>query len=265
MSTSACYRPETTNSAYALRWSWTGWPSQGLMPTLEENSWLALSKLWEQDGIRLLERKCTQEHWQATFSTKPSVAPSLIVARVKGRIDHHCRTLQIPFKFSRKVALRAIGNNTSEEVQHYIRKQVDSAKFVDSKFAEAMKQFTRVWDTDSNQFHAPVEVSSGRYWYQLHLVLVVEGRDRIGDMQFLARLFETFQTIALNHGYHLGGISVMPDHVHLSLRGIATESPETIALWYMNETCFRLNVMGLWRPSYYVGTTGVYNMNAVRN
>ena len=262
MSSPDCYLADTTTAAYCLRWSWTGWPSLGSMPSLTEDDWNALANALEQDGIRLLERKCQSEYWQATVSTKPSTDPSFIVARIKGRIDHRFRSRKIPFKFSRKVSLRAIGNNTTVDVQDYIHRQVDAAKFCSSDFAKELKQFTRVWREEDLQ--APLEVSSGRYWYLLHLVLVVDGRHRVGDLGFLGDLFEACQEIALHRGYRLGGLSVMLDHLHLFLRGVVAESPEAIAIGYMNESCRRLGVLGLWRPSYYVGTTGVYNMNAVR-
>jgi REP element-mobilizing transposase RayT len=262
MSITDCYRAETTTAAYSLRWSWTGWPSLGSMPSFTEDDWSDLAGAWEQDGIRLLERKCQDDYWQATVSAKPNVNPSFIVARIKGRIDHRFRSQKVPFKFSRKVSLRAIGNNTTADVQDYIHRQVDSAQFCSSDFAQDLKQFTRVWQTED--LYAPIEVSSGRYWYLLHLVLVVDGRHRIGNLDFLGRLFEACQAIAVEREYLLGGLSVMPDHLHLCLRGKAAESPEAIALDFMNESCRELRVAGLWRPSYYVGTTGAYNMNAVR-
>lgn len=262
MSSPDCYLADTTTAAYSLRWSWTGWPSLGSMPSLAENDWSALADVWEQDGIRLLERKCQSDYWQATVSTKPATDPSFIVARIKGRIDHRCRSEKIPFKFSRKVSLRAIGNNTTLDVQDYIRQQVDSAQFCSSDFAQDLKQFTRIWQ-DKNLLE-PIEVSSGHYWYLLHLVLVVDERYRIGNLVFLGELFEACQAIALDRGYLLGGLSVMPDHLHMCLRGAVTDSPEAIAVGFMNELCRRLRVVSLWRPSYYVGTTGAYNMNAVR-
>ena len=265
MSNTDCYSPETTTPAYALRWSWTGWPSQGLMPTMSNADWQVLSQAWEKDGIRLLEHKCEQDQWQVTVSSKPHAFPSLIVARIKGRIDHFFRSRGVPFKFSRKVSLRAIGDNTIADIQAYIGNQVEAAGFVDVRFAEALKQFTSVW-TDGNEWNLPIEVASGRYWYHLHLVLVVDRRHRIRDLQFLAALFEACQAIALDRSDRLASISVMPDHLHLSLGGGNVEdSPEAIAIFYMNETCRRLKALGLWRPSYYIGTTGIYNMNAVRS
>jgi REP element-mobilizing transposase RayT len=56
----------------------------------------------------------------------------------------------------------------------------------------------------------------------------------------------------------------MPDHLHIGLRGVVEESPEAIALAFMNEICRGMKINPIWRPSYYVGTVGAYNMNAVR-
>lgn len=264
MSNTDYYQRNTTTPAYSLRWSWTGWPSQCAFPKLSDQDWNSLTKAWEQDGIRLLERKCASEFWQATVSTKPHVVPSFIVARLKGRIDHLLRSQKVPFKFSRKVSLRSLGNNTADDVQDYIRKQVDTARFYDADYAALLQQFTRVWD-ESTDSHSPIEVASGRYWYQLHVVLVVEARHRIRELDFLGEIYETSQAIALDRGYRLAAISVMPDHLHLSLRGAVADSPEAIAMAYLNESCRRLKVNELWRPSYYVGTIGAYNMNAVRS
>jgi hypothetical protein len=59
-----CYHSDTTTAAYSLRWSWTGWPSIGSMPSLTENDWRELADAWEKDGIRLLERNCLSDYWQ---------------------------------------------------------------------------------------------------------------------------------------------------------------------------------------------------------
>ncbi|MEQ1830759.1 MAG: transposase [Pirellula sp.] len=256
------YRPDNTNVAYALRWSWTGWPSTGSFPSLDSSEWELLKSRWENDGVRLLERRSDADQWQIIVSTKPNVVPSMIVARLKGRIDHAFRAKKLPFQFSRKVSLRSIGNNTENDVQNYIRNQVIAAEFCDEKYAEQLSAFTRHWEDD--QWSKELEVSSGRYWYQLHLVFVVEDRHRIRSLQFLGELFEQVQAISLDRGYRLAALSVMPDHLHVGLRGVVAESPESIALALMNETCQRMKVNPIWRPSFYAGTTGAYNMNAVR-
>ena len=56
----------------------------------------------------------------------------------------------------------------------------------------------------------------------------------------------------------------MPDHLHLALGSKPNESPEQIALRYMNATAEGLGHVRLWQSGYYVGTFGEYTMAAVR-
>ena len=256
------YRSDNTTAAYSLRWSWAGWPSTGTFPSLDSNAWGTLHSLWEKDGIRVLERRCTDSQWQLTVSSRTNVVPSFIVARLKGRIDHAFRSSKSGFQFSRKVSLRSLGSNTEVEVQDYIANQVQKAGFCDPKFASQLSSFTRKWEP--SDCAEAIVVTSGRYWFQLHLVLVVDHRHSIRDLQFLGRLFEEVQSIALDRRYRLSAVSVMPDHLHIGVRGVVEESPEAIALAFMNETCRSMKINPIWRPSYYVGTVGAYNMNAVR-
>ncbi len=56
----------------------------------------------------------------------------------------------------------------------------------------------------------------------------------------------------------------MPDHLHLALRGVIEESPEEIALSFMNNLSHFLQLGAVWRLGYYAGTFGEYNMRAIR-
>ncbi len=60
------------------------------------------------------------------------------------------------------------------EVEAYIRNQVGEERLADQRFREMLKSFTVVNPlVDLSQ---PTESNSGRYWYNLHLVLVVAER-----------------------------------------------------------------------------------------
>ena len=56
----------------------------------------------------------------------------------------------------------------------------------------------------------------------------------------------------------------MPDHVHLALRGAFEQSPEDVALSFMNNLAHMLKLGAIWRPGFYMGTFGEYNMRAIR-
>ena len=57
----------------------------------------------------------------------------------------------------------------------------------------------------------------------------------------------------------------MPDHLHLALSGDIEQSPEEIAMAYLNNTAYGFGQKLIWRPGYYVGTIGEYDMGAVRH
>jgi REP element-mobilizing transposase RayT len=85
-----------------------------------------LDEAWEGDGLRRLEQEWRPDMIQFTFSVKPGVSPVFFAARVKGRLQHAFRLAGMPVAFSRKVAVRTIGKNTRNELEAYIRRQVNS-------------------------------------------------------------------------------------------------------------------------------------------
>jgi hypothetical protein len=76
--------------------------------------------LWEQDGLRLLEYRWLPDKVQLLFSATPEIAPTTIAARAKGRLDHALRLAGLSMPFSRKIAVRSIGDNTRRDVEAYI-------------------------------------------------------------------------------------------------------------------------------------------------
>ena len=257
------YNARDQQPAFALRYSWSGWPTSGDLRALPDDQWPALTSAWEADGLRLLERTAERSQILLTFSTKPNVTPAFLAMRAKGRLQHAFRTSSAePIEFSRKLAVRAVGENTASAVEEYIRSQVKSAEFVDIRFAELLERLTVIArDVDLAQ---PSESRSGRYWYNLHVVLVTDGRFRFGDEPSLTKLRDGSLKIAAKKGYRIAALSVMPDHLHVALRGNVEHSPEEIALAFQNNLAHMLQRGAIWRPGYYAGTFGEYDMNAIR-
>ena len=213
--------------------------------------------------MRLLERFWSGDRIQLTFSTKPHVSPVLVATRAKGRLQHALRKVGHPQKFSRKLSVSSVGDNTIDQVEAYIAKQVPKATFVDPMFASTMRKFTiSNADVDLAQ---PNESARGRYWYNVHLVLVVHERCPIVDVGQLTIIRDGCLSIATQNSYGISWLSVMPDHVHLALRGDHEYSPEAIALKFQNNLAFMFGETRVWRETYYVGTFGKYNMWAIRN
>ena len=252
-----------SSPAFHLRYTWSGWPSQTTFPDAPSDAFFQrLDVLWENDGMRRLATRWSAERIQFTFSVKPQVSPVFFTSRVKGRLQHALHESGCPTKFSRKVAFRGIGDNHTAEVEVYIERQVEKETFVDPRFAEFLKQFTV---TDPNvRLDQPTETNSGRYWYNLHLVLVVEHRNRFIDEESLRTIDHWCSRIARKKGYAISTRSVMPNHLHLALRGNIEQSPEEIALAMMNNLAYAFGQNPIWQSSHYAGTFGEYDMDTVR-
>lgn len=257
------YQPAALRPAYQLRYGWTGWPSQKPFPTNVLASVLPdIAPEWEKDGLRVLESSLTAEQIQLTLSTTPQVAPVTLAARIKGRLQHHCRQRGTPIDFSRKLAVRSLGDPTRGDVEAYIRQQVPKEALADERFRERLREFTVV--NPQVDLSRPTESRSGRYWYNLHLVLVVSERYRIGAAATLAKIRDTTGRNCAKKGYAASTLAVLPDHLHLAVRGAIAHSPEEMALSFLNNLAHMLDRRPWWQYGYYVGSFGEYSMAAVR-
>ena len=256
------YTGHNLRPAYTLRYDWTGWPTNGTrLPPQIVAAARDTAPLWEQDGLRLLTPSATAEKVQLLFSVTPHVSPIFFCMRVKGRLQHALRKTGAPVEFSRKVAFRSLGENTDDIVGNYIRGQVGKEDFADQRFREIMRSFTVM--CDDARLADPAESNSGRYWYNLHLVLVVANRFRITNPERLGRLRDTAFDIAAEGGHRIATLSVMPDHAHMALRGNIAKTPQEIALAFQNGLA-RAAGCRVWQDGYYMGTFSEYNLDVIR-
>ena len=256
------YTAGNAMAAYRLHYLWTSWLREGGELPWPRDLSASLESAWERDGLRCMRATRTRERVQILFSTLPNVAPVLLAARAKGRLTHALRLRGIRHRFSRKLSVRTIGENTRGQVEHYVESQVPSARWVDARFESLLSRFTTACD-DVN-LREPTIVRSGRYWYDLHVVLCTDWGHRFTDARSLGTLHESAVMVARRGGHSLSRLSVMPDHMHLVLRGKLECSPEEIVGEFQNGVCLGALGQHIWRDTYYVGTMGEYNMEFIR-
>lgn len=258
------YRPGAVTPAFHLRYSWAGWTTSGnLSPNTLQHALALAAPLWEADGLRALEAFPTDDLVQILFSTKVNVAPAFLAARAKGRLQYALRAAGTPCDFSRKVSVRSIGDNTTNNVEHYIAQQVARGNSLDSDWRTFLNQLIVI--DPSVVLARPTESRSGRYWYNLHVVLSMANHRSIWDRSTLLGIRNAVLRVARFKDFGLAALSVMPDHLHMALRGMIDTSPESIALTFQNNVAYLLGQRPLWQPGYYVGTFGEYDMDAIRH
>jgi REP element-mobilizing transposase RayT len=257
------YAAADLHAAYELRYGWTGWPSDRPFPVdLVGRLLPRIAPEWEGDGIRLLESSLAANQLLLTLSARPHVAPVTLAARVKGRLQHHGRLAGTPLAFSRKVSVRSVGHNHRAQVEAYVGRQAAKEALADERFRALLERLCiRRPEVDLS---LPTESRSGRYWYNLHLVLVVAARYRVGDERTLLKVRDTCLRVSAKKGYGVSAVAVMPDHLHLALRGAIEHSPEDVALAFLNNLAFAVGQRRLWESGYYAGTFSEYDLDAVR-
>lgn len=218
--------------------------------------------VWEADGLRLLEVRANSKKVQILFSVTPQVSPVFFCMRVKGRIQYACRQAGCAVDFKRNFAFRSVGENTSAVVQQYIQNQAFKEECADPRFRIALEAFTSV--SHDRILTEPSKSGSGLYWYDLHVVLVTVHRFRLTDTETLGRIHHTAATVAEELGCAMAAISVLPDHVHLALRGALECSPEKIAVAFQNALAQAAGCRA-WSDEYYLGTFTDYDLGAIRS
>ncbi len=256
------YNPKPDGGAFHLRYSWTGFRSGGSFAQRPVAAIEATRLAWEGDGLRVLEYRWTVEIVQILFSATPDVSPELLAARAKGRLDHAMRQAKIDLPFSRKVSVRAVGDNTRRDLEEYLTHQVTKEQFADAGFEAATSDLTFV--DPRIDLSKPSESARGRHSCNLHLVLVVAGRERIRDLNVLRELRDSFLRVAVKKKHAIARLAVMPNHVHAMMRPQIGDSPLELVFAYQNNLAYMLQQGRIWSEGYYVGTFGEYSMAAVR-
>jgi REP element-mobilizing transposase RayT len=251
------YTTEDLRPPYKLWFTWAGWPDRKIPGEIIES----VAPLWdERDGIRLLKQCWDGTSLQLFVSTKPEVAPTLITGRLKGRLWHAMYSAEMPVEFRSNFGLRSVGSNDRRILEKYLDKQVSKEGFADFKFARFMRTLT-VEDPTVDLVEAH-PTTGGIYWYDLHLVLVTEGREYIRDRKLLTAIRDWTREVATANGHQIASLAVMPDHLHALVRPEPVESPVAASLLYVNEISKKAGFQ-LWDRHPYMGTFGEYPSRAI--
>lgn len=239
--------------AFALRYGWTAWPTAGTSfpatpPPLP-------TEARENDGIPLLEQNWASDELQLTVSAGPDLAPVDIARLLKGRLQRALRIAGTPCDFSRKVTLRALGENTRKVVEDFIREPLDHDDLADPRYRDALQQ--HAFTNEDVDLSEPSVTNSGRYWHTLHVVLVMANRCRISS-ETAGRITAACRVPSVAE------CPIMPDHLHLALKASPDQSPREVAEFFQVTTAKAVRVLGLWKDTFYVGMFGGHGLKYVR-
>ena len=253
------YTSANCRAAYQLRWSLALF-SQQLIPA--SAAWLDdLRTRTEKDGVRLLEYSVQGSVHLFVLSTLPETPPSLIVKSVKGRLQNLIQDL-IPKAFRRNFRLTSLGAANRETIEAYVASQLRHHRMSDERVDRMLADFQIEFpEMDLSQ---PRRSAHGEYLYNLHLVLVYAERWREIRRDRLQITSDMMIRSARAKDHRLSRLALLADHIHLTLGAPLEMSPGDLALSYMNNIAFAHGMSALFSSSYYVGTFGEFDMQAVR-
>src|SRR5438874_12625019 len=97
----------------------------------------------------------------------------------------------------------------------------------------------------------------------MELVLVHDGRWNETHDEHLDATRDMAPHAARQKQHRVSRLSVLSDHLHL-VEGVPfDQSPEEVALGYMNKLAFAHHMQAVFCPSYYVRTVGEYDTGAI--
>lgn len=275
MNVEAIYLADSTVAAWQLDWSLTVfWRS----PPMTDD-WLDdLRGALEPDGIRLLEHRFSQlDRSLFWLSTLPDVKPVELVQRVKGRLQYLVRS-RWPQALRRNYDLHSIGSTRRDKTEQYVASQL-SHHFPDDPDQRAALFDLQIVNPEVD-LAQPRFTAHARYRCNLHLVFVHENRSqqmaslsprhparrggpRASALPFHEQVRAMIRRAAFAKGHLLSRLGLLPDHLHLVLGFSPEESPQEVALSYMNNIAYVYDMTSVLKPSYFVGTIGEYDLGAL--
>ncbi len=246
--------------AAPLQWGLTVfWRS----PVIEAPWFANLAAATEGDGIRLLGHRFVRPGLsQFCLSTLPEVSPLLLVQRVKGRLQYLVRT-SLPKALQGCYALRSFGRVRREVIEQYVAAQLGQHQMADERVQRMLERFQMVNPQVNLQQHR--STSQGKYWYNLHLVLVHRQRWPEVRESVLEAVCEMVLKVSRLKGYALSRAGILPDHLHLTLGCPLEVPPVDVALAFLNNLAFVHQMRPVFQFGAYLGTFGEYDQGAVRS
>jgi REP element-mobilizing transposase RayT len=229
MPPSPIYTAENCTAAYQLLWSF----SLFWREPMNSDDWRKpLSQQTEGDDVRLLRHRFARDgHSLFLVSTKPSVSPTEIARSIKGRLQYLVRD-QRPKAFQRNYCIRSIGSTRRDKLEAYLGSQVEHHPMADPRVAEQFAKY---------QICNPaVDLSQARFshhakfWYNLHISLVHEQRYREVDDRVWTKVCKMINMSSQKKGHLLSRAGILPDHLHMTIGCGLQESPQEIAVAYLN-------------------------------
>ncbi len=255
------YLPDNTNAAYQLNWSLSVFGKEAL-PSLETCIDL-LRESVARDQLKILEFRFRPPNVVQFFvSSQPSTNPSQIVRSIKGRWQNVSRPFH-PIEFRRNYRITSVGTVNSEVLDSYVFKQPAKHRMADAKVQSMI---------ESVQYHDPevdlncvMRSSHGEYRDALHIVIESESDWHEVRPVVLTSYRDAIINSCAKHNWRLSRIGLLSNHLHILVGPAVDNSPNDVALVFLNNMAYSQGMKPLFRFGFFTGTFGEYDRGAIWN
>jgi putative transposase len=236
----------------------------------------AANAVCDQEGYHILEMNVEPAFVRLLISLTPEQTVSRAVQRLKGNLSRqfsaafpNCLSQsRMPTLWARGYFARSSGRVNNETIRSYVEQQMSHHGYRGT-WIEGMT-FT------NPAFKSPAfNLAHCLTILQYHLVFVTDSRIPIFDEVIARRLIDYIIAVGNKRGFVLDRITIVPNHLHLIVEAIPSLSMDACALSLVNNTrqWLEKNYWGVlkqaeawnvWKPSFYVGTTGEFTTAQVR-
>ena len=228
-----------------------------------DESWLGeLTDCLHPDGIFLKSHRLAGNRSSSQFvvASRPDVSPSKIVQRLKGRLQYLVRS-ERPKALRRNFAIRGFGRVTRNVVEKYVADQLGHHKMADPAVQQRLHGY-QISHPEIDLSQAQ-HTSHGLFWASLHLVFAHQERwNEIRD-DVLSSVREMIVNSSRRKGYLLRDAGILPDHVHILTGCPFAESPQKVALGFLNNLAYAQGLKPVYQYGGYIATVGEYTFGAI--
>lgn len=254
------YTESNTTAAFQLNWALTLSMRERLL--VPASIFESLKIAMEPDAVRILEQTQRDDfRLQFMVSSRPHVSPADVVRSVKGRLQYLMRAIK-PKIFQGTYNILSVGEANNDCLSAYVAKQPQRHRMADPRVQKQI-ELLQFFDEAAN-LKEPQFSNHGRYLHNLHIV--IENRDHLHNVnEDLLRKLRSMIIRSCEQKQHvLARIGLVSNHMHLLLGCKNVYSPQSVALALMNNMAYAIGMKAISEFSYYVGTFGPYDRDAIR-
>ncbi|HUP78989.1 MAG TPA: hypothetical protein VM260_10580 [Pirellula sp.] len=261
MNADPLYLPSNANVAYPLNWSLSVFGKVTLPSPVA-----CIDQLRESvrtDELKILEFLYRPPNVALFFvSSQPTANPSQIIRSIKGRWQNISRPTH-PIEFRRNYRITAVGTVNSEVLDSYVCNQTSRHPMADTE-VQLMIESIQFHDVDVD-LNSLLRSNHGEYRYALHLVFESDGGWHEVRPAVLTSYRDAIIKSCSKHNWRLSRIGLLSNHLHILVGAGIEDSPNDVALAFLNNMAFVQGMKPVFRFSFFAGTYGEYDRGAIWN